>query len=233
VGFSVKGAGCPYRCLVSGPIREASAGPFSYSTQVDNIALGKSDANPSHYSRRTSTAASWLSIPGTYYWQASRTQFSSGCNPCIYVTPVRTITITPRSSPPSGPATPVAPTPTPRDYNCSDFTYQEDAQRYLLPGDPYGLDADHDGIACENLPHRPPPAPPAVPPAVPPAGSGSSPASSTLCNRRVKTLLRAKHTYAQANRRYRRVHSATNRRSVTRARRKVIRARRAVSRAGC
>jgi hypothetical protein len=41
------------------------------------------------------------------------------------------------------------------DYNCSDFQYQEDAQAQLLPGDPYGLDADHDGIACENLPHRP------------------------------------------------------------------------------
>src|SRR3954451_5275236 len=38
------------------------------------------------------------------------------------------------------------------DYNCSDFQYQEEAQEYLLPGDPYGLDADHDGIACEDLP---------------------------------------------------------------------------------
>jgi hypothetical protein len=41
------------------------------------------------------------------------------------------------------------------DFNCADFQYQEDAQAQLLPGDPYGLDADHDGIACENLPHRP------------------------------------------------------------------------------
>jgi hypothetical protein len=40
-------------------------------------------------------------------------------------------------------------------YDCSDFTYQEDAQAQLLPGDPYGLDADNDGIACEELPHRP------------------------------------------------------------------------------
>ena len=40
------------------------------------------------------------------------------------------------------------------DYNCSDFTYQEDAQAELLPGDPYRLDADHDGVACQNLPHR-------------------------------------------------------------------------------
>jgi hypothetical protein len=40
------------------------------------------------------------------------------------------------------------------DYNCSDFTYQEDAQAKLLPGDPYRLDADHDGVACQNLPHR-------------------------------------------------------------------------------
>lgn len=48
--------------------------------------------------------------------------------------------------------------------NCSNFTYQEDAQAYfnLHPGDPEGLDgppgAAFDGIqnvACEALPHRP------------------------------------------------------------------------------
>lgn len=38
------------------------------------------------------------------------------------------------------------------DYNCTDFATQEQAQAKLLPGDPYGLDADRDGIACENLP---------------------------------------------------------------------------------
>src|SRR3954471_6678191 len=41
------------------------------------------------------------------------------------------------------------------DFNCSDFLYQEDAQAHLLPGDPFGLDADHDGVACDGLPHRP------------------------------------------------------------------------------
>jgi hypothetical protein len=39
-----------------------------------------------------------------------------------------------------------------RDYNCSDFATQAEAEEYLLPGDPYGLDADNDGIACEDLP---------------------------------------------------------------------------------
>jgi len=38
------------------------------------------------------------------------------------------------------------------DYDCSDFATQEEAQEYLLPGDPYGLDGDNDGIACEDLP---------------------------------------------------------------------------------
>ena len=37
------------------------------------------------------------------------------------------------------------------DYNCSDFSSQSEAQGYLLPGDPYGLDRDNDGIACESL----------------------------------------------------------------------------------
>jgi hypothetical protein len=41
------------------------------------------------------------------------------------------------------------------DYDCADFTYQEEAQEYLLPGDPYNLDGDDDGVACEDLPHRP------------------------------------------------------------------------------
>jgi hypothetical protein len=40
-------------------------------------------------------------------------------------------------------------------YDCEDFQYQEDAQKVYDrdPSDPYGLDADDDGIACEDLPH--------------------------------------------------------------------------------
>lgn len=38
------------------------------------------------------------------------------------------------------------------DYNCSDFATQEEAQEWLLPGDPHGLDANDDGVACESLP---------------------------------------------------------------------------------
>jgi len=37
------------------------------------------------------------------------------------------------------------------DYDCSDFNSQKEAQKYLLPGDPYGLDGDGDGKACESL----------------------------------------------------------------------------------
>jgi hypothetical protein len=41
-------------------------------------------------------------------------------------------------------------------YDCPDFDYQEDAQRIYDqdPSDPYGLDGDDDGIACEDLPSR-------------------------------------------------------------------------------
>jgi len=60
------------------------------------------------------------------------------------------------------------------DYNCSDFSNQAEAQVYLLPGDPYGLDGDNDGVACESLPcpcstgSAPAPPPPApAPPAEP------------------------------------------------------------------
>jgi len=39
-----------------------------------------------------------------------------------------------------------------RDYDCADFANQAEAEEYLLPADPYNLDADDDGIACEDLP---------------------------------------------------------------------------------
>ena len=39
-----------------------------------------------------------------------------------------------------------------RDYDCSDFANQAQAQKYLLPGDPYNLDGDGDGRACDSLP---------------------------------------------------------------------------------
>ena len=39
-----------------------------------------------------------------------------------------------------------------RDYDCADFANQAEAEEYLLPGDPYRLDGDNDGIACEDLP---------------------------------------------------------------------------------
>jgi hypothetical protein len=38
------------------------------------------------------------------------------------------------------------------DYDCEDFESQEEAQLYLAPGDPYGLDEDGNGLACETLP---------------------------------------------------------------------------------
>ena len=39
-----------------------------------------------------------------------------------------------------------------QDYDCADFATQEEAQGFLSAGDPYGLDADSDGVACEELP---------------------------------------------------------------------------------
>lgn len=38
------------------------------------------------------------------------------------------------------------------DYGCADFRTQEEAQSYLTPGDPYVLDPDGNGLACESLP---------------------------------------------------------------------------------
>lgn len=50
------------------------------------------------------------------------------------------------------PTTPEAEPPAEGDLDCSDFGIQEEAQVFLAPGDPYRLDADGDGLACEWLP---------------------------------------------------------------------------------
>lgn len=56
--------------------------------------------------------------------------------------------------------------------NCSDFPYQEDAQAVYdaNPADPNNLDADNDGIACEENAHRP---------TTPPTQTDSGPATET------------------------------------------------------
>lgn len=63
------------------------------------------------------------------------------------------------------------------DYDCSDFATQAEAQGYLLPGDPYRLDGDNDGIACESLPcpcsYGAPAPTPSTPAPVAPPGSGA------------------------------------------------------------
>ena len=67
----------------------------------------------------------------------------------------------------TGPTTLAARTQT--DLDCSDFVFQEDAQAEFNrdPSDPFRLDTDDDGIACEVLPHRTavpvPPAPATIP----------------------------------------------------------------------
>ena len=63
------------------------------------------------------------------------------------------------------------------DYDCSDFSTQAQAQEHLLPGDPYNLDGDNDGIACESLPcpcssSTPSPPTPSPAPVLPPAVGG-------------------------------------------------------------
>ena len=65
-----------------------------------------------------------------------------------------------------------------RDVNCSDFSNQASAQAWFVAHggpaqDPAGLDADHDGVACESLPcpcsSTGTPAPPVPTPTPPPA----------------------------------------------------------------
>ena len=69
------------------------------------------------------------------------------------VTPTATPTIGPEPSPTSDPCGPCAAT----DCNCADFSTWEQAQACFesRPGDPFRLDGDNDGVACESLPGAP------------------------------------------------------------------------------
>lgn len=70
---------------------------------------------------------------------------------------------------PAWPTATSTPQPTPTVagdlFNCSDFAYQEDAQRLLDAdrGDPNHLDPDGNGVACDERPHKPTPTPTQVP----------------------------------------------------------------------
>lgn len=82
------------------------------------------------------------------------------------LTPTQTPTLTPTKTPTSTPTPAVTASPTPpslvgacgscalTDCNCSDFDTHAEAQACLNadPSDPFNLDGDSDGVACESLP---------------------------------------------------------------------------------
>jgi hypothetical protein len=82
---------------------------------ADWALLTRSDAYPTQWRTRTATYEKWLSTPGTYFWQLSATYWdtSSACTPCVYATPVRSLTISarPQSNPPLAPPRTYAPPP--------------------------------------------------------------------------------------------------------------------------
>jgi len=66
------------------------------------------------------------------------------------------------------------------DFDCSDFSTQVEAQGYLLPGDPHGLDGDNDGVACESLPCPCASAPAQPPSSDPPAVEAPEPSQELV-----------------------------------------------------
>jgi micrococcal nuclease len=72
---------------------------------------------------------------------------------CPSPTPTPTPSATPKPTPTRTPP-PGLPACVRTDCNCDDFDTQSEAQRVLdaFPGDPFRLDPDHDGLACESLP---------------------------------------------------------------------------------
>ncbi len=91
----------------------------------------------------------------TAYWWEWPTLESGPKRACLYAntTPFGYVLLAEATyevpAPTTRPGTP------PNDfYNCEDFAYQEQAQIYYGATDPHRLDADGDGIACEELPRR-------------------------------------------------------------------------------
>ena len=75
-------------------------------------------------------------------------------------TPRALPTATPTPNPPPTPAQTTTPSPAEANVNCSDFTVWLDAQYFFLShggpiNDPYGLDGNGDGFACQSLPGAP------------------------------------------------------------------------------
>lgn len=120
----------------------------------------------------TSTQADFLSAENTArtqrlaFWSQSQPimpwEWRNGTRPAASSVPARPSTgiaapispTTPLRSP-APIAQPVRPAaPANGDYDCADFATQAQAQQVLNahPGDPYGLDRDRDGVACEALP---------------------------------------------------------------------------------
>ena len=98
--------------------------------------------------------------------------FAAGCSGSTGSEPTQVPLILPNDATPTAlAAEPAAATPPPRssyynppgwdgvsDVNCKAFDTKEHAQSFFLgtlgstTNDPYGLDGDHDGRACETLP---------------------------------------------------------------------------------
>lgn len=93
---------------------EGQDGTLAQDYTVDYDIIKASDAYPTQFRAKTQTYDSWVSRPGTYYWQAYVTEydFTQNCSPCLYETPVRRITITAKQAPPP-PAPPLPPAPLP------------------------------------------------------------------------------------------------------------------------
>ncbi len=92
----------------------------------------------------------------------------------------------PAPEPAPSEATPQAAPDTPsEDLDCADFATQEEAQAQLLPGDPHGLDADGDGVACESISYgspAPQPAPQQTPEPSPAPVTPSPPPPDVDCS---------------------------------------------------
>lgn len=127
-----------------------------YRQYLAGCASTQADFLSAENTARTQRLAFWSQSQPIMPWE-----WRNGTRPAASSVPARPstgiatpISPTTPSRSPAPIAQPARPVPASGDYDCANFATQAQAQQVLNgdPSDPYGLDRDHDGVACESLP---------------------------------------------------------------------------------
>jgi micrococcal nuclease len=132
-------------------VREGQA--VVYTQYIDNCAATKDQYLAAEAQAKAQRLGFWNQTNPVMPWdyrrgKRSNNRPSTGASPRPQPKPSTAASPTPTTSTTNLPAC------TKSDCDCKDFKTQSEAQQVLdaFPGDPYKLDGDKDGVACESLP---------------------------------------------------------------------------------